>query len=162
LNTADSDANGSGSGGGLAIVGLGAWAANALLADNLDLSPAGEVAPDCTGTVQSGGYSLVEGPAGCGWLAGPGDVTGQDPQLRPSLAAQGTMPGTTLTYLVAALLPEPGSPALDAGSPGAWGHVENACPPSDIYGQARPVGPRCDIGAVERVFKLAFPALLHP
>jgi hypothetical protein len=43
--------------------------------------------------------------------------------------------GPTLTHM-----PQAGSPAIDQGS---------GCPAIDQRGAARPVGPACDIGAVE-------------
>jgi CSLREA domain-containing protein len=89
--------------------------------------------PNCGGEpLNSEGYNLAN-DATCN-LDGVGDIEGADPLLQP-LANNG---GLTQTYLLGA-----GSPAINAGSP--------ACPPpaQDQRGVNRPVGPRCDIGAVE-------------
>ena len=68
------------------------------------------------------------------------DLRGVDPLLGP-LADNG---GPTQTRM-----PQPGSPASDAGNPGAPGSGGLACEATDQRGVARPVGPRCDIGAFE-------------
>ena len=87
----------------------------------------------CIGTgLLSAGFNIVASGA-CLNAPTTGDQLGVDPQLGP-LAANG---GSTLTHLPAAT-----SPAIDAADPGA-------CPATDQRGVARPVGPRCDIGAVE-------------
>ena len=78
---------------------------NTIIANNVD---AGGEAPDCTGQISSQGYNLVQNPAGCALIGGPGDITGEDPKLGP-LANNG---GPTQTR---ALLR--GSPAIDAGNP---------------------------------------------
>src|SRR5437773_7569354 len=77
---------------------------NTIIANNVD---AGGEAPDCTGQISSQGYNLVQNPAGCALIGGPGDITGQDPKLGP-LTNNG---GPTETR---ALLR--GSPAIDAGN----------------------------------------------
>ena len=46
-------------------------------------------------------------------------------------------------------MPQPGSPASDAGNPGVAGSGGLACEATDQRGVARPVGPGCDIGAFE-------------
>ncbi len=89
--------------------------------------------------VTSLGYNAAD-PGTC---AMTGDLTGNvagDPLLGP-LADNG---GPTETRL-----PGPGSPAIDAGNPAAPGSGGNACTAGDQRGVARPVGSRCDIGAVE-------------
>ena len=68
------------------------------------------------------------------------DLRGVDPLLGP-LADNG---GPTQTRM-----PQPGSPASDAGNPGVAGSGGLACEATDQRGVARPVGPRCDIGAFE-------------
>ena len=96
---------------------------------------------DCAGTLTSGGYNLIQDTQNC-TITGDtsGDITGVDPNLGP-LADNG---GPTETH---ALLP--GSPAIDAGSPALAGSGNGACEAADQRGVARPVGPRCDIGAFE-------------
>lgn len=78
-------------------------------------------------------YSLIESNAGPGMRYGAGIIS-DDPQLG-LLADNG---GGTLT-----LLPEPGSPVIDAGSFALSMITE------DQRGLARPQGPAVDIGAVE-------------
>ena len=68
------------------------------------------------------------------------DLRGVDPLLGP-LADNG---GPTQTRM-----PQPGSPASDAGNPGVAGSGGLTCEATDQRGVARPVGPRCDIGAFE-------------
>jgi CSLREA domain-containing protein len=94
-------------------------------------------APDCGVAVTSAQFSLSS-DASCG-LAGTGNLPNTNPLLGP-LANNG---GPTQTHL-----PQPGSPAIDAGS--------NAlCQAVDQRGVARSVdgdgvgGATCDIGAVE-------------
>ena len=63
-----------------------------------------------------------------------GDQTNTDPKLLPLSLPLG---GGALTYAPAA-----GSPAVDAGD-------NSGCPAFDGRGYPRPIGPACDIGAVE-------------
>lgn len=126
-----------GLGGGIYITATAVvFALNTLIADNtrryhIDTP----VADDCYASVvslNSLGYNLVETTTNClinGTISG--NIIGQDPMLGP-LQNNG---GTTYTQS-----PLPGSPAIDNG---------NACPPTDQRGHQRPVGPQCDIGAVE-------------
>ncbi|HXJ37237.1 MAG TPA: choice-of-anchor Q domain-containing protein [Candidatus Eisenbacteria bacterium] len=91
------------------------------------------------GWVTSLGYNAAD-PVTC-TMAGDltGNVTG-NPMLGP-LADNG---GPTQTRL-----PASGSPVIDAGNPAAPGSGGNACAADDQRGVVRPVGSRCDIGAVE-------------
>lgn len=77
----------------------------------------------------SGGHNLLS-DASCN-LTAEGDQQRVDPLLEP-LADNG---GPTRTHL-----PQPGSPAIDAG---------DGCPLADQRGVSRPQGAACDIGAVE-------------
>ncbi|HEX2031687.1 MAG TPA: Calx-beta domain-containing protein [Actinomycetota bacterium] len=93
--------------------------------------------PDCDHPVISQGHNLIEslGP-NCTFSGDTtGNITGQDPLLGP-LQYNGGPPTFTHDLL-------DGSPAIDAGSPD--------CPPpeTDQRGFNRPIGPACDIGAVE-------------
>jgi hypothetical protein len=85
-------------------------------------------------------HSLVEKPAG---LVGNGNLVGLDPALGPLTLGGG--PTRTLT-------PQPGSPAIDAGSNPLALAV-------DQRGAPRILGQRIDIGAVEAVPEPALPAL---
>ena len=113
---------------------------NTLIAGNQASSGA-----DCSGTLQSEGYNLIEDTSGC-TLTGilTGNITGQDPLLGP--LADNTGPTKTHELLA-------GSPAIDAGNP-AGCTDENGMPLlTDQRGSPRPVdcggGLRCDIGAFE-------------
>lgn len=145
-NTADSDNDGAGDGGGIAVAPEGAVVfRNTIIGGNTDR---GEQAPDCSGTLVSGGYNLVSVAAGC-TIEGvtDGNLIGVNPGIGP-LRNNG---GATLTH---ALLP--GSPAIEGGNPLPPGSGENACEPTDQRGVSRPQWVRCDIGAFEFV-----PARLH-
>lgn len=91
--------------------------------------------PAIRGTFLDGGGNIV-------WNGGTNDV---DPLLGP-LSNNG---GLTLT-----MMPTPESPALDRA-------VGSSCPPSDQRGIARPLGPACDIGAVEAPFTPPPPTFLE-
>ncbi|MBP7689007.1 MAG: hypothetical protein KA765_13905, partial [Thermoflexales bacterium] len=135
-NLADADANGSGQGGGLWSSVGALFAVNTLIAQNNSL---GLNKPDCSGTINSGGYNLIQSATGC-TLSGTltGNVIGLSPKIGP-LKDNG---GSTWTH---ALLS--GSPAIDAGNPS--GTFLDFCLLTDQRGVHRPIGPRCDIGAVE-------------
>jgi hypothetical protein len=102
----------------------GAALTNTILASNN--------APTCNGSVTSLGYNLADDTS-CG-LTATGDLVVADAMLGP-LQDNG---GPTETHDLL-----PGSPAIDAGSPG--------CPPPDTdqRGVARPQGAARDIEAVE-------------
>jgi hypothetical protein len=112
-------------------------------AKNPDCSALGEKiinGVDFSSFVLTAGHNIVGSLEGCaGFVAGTGDQIGADPLLGP-LANNG---GPTFTRAVMG-----GSPALEAGDPGAPG-TATACEAVDQRGVARPQGPRCDIGAVE-------------
>jgi CSLREA domain-containing protein len=100
---------------------------------------------DCSGTVNSYGYNLIQETAGC-TITGDqtGNVYGEDPLLGP--LAQYS--GYTFTH---ALLP--GSPAIDsAASTDPDGNPVTV----DQRGVARPQGPSNDIGAYEYVYEISF------
>ena len=122
-----------GPGGGLAVDATMAHLTGVVLANNVSTAA---VAAECFGNVPGSvlRHTLVEQPAGCdGLLVGAvAPVLGVDPNLGP-LADNG---GDTFTHL-----PLAGSPAIDAGGP--------TCPVVDQRALPRPIGPACDIGAVE-------------
>jgi hypothetical protein len=127
-----------------ALDGGGLWAApaaavtatNSLIAGNSD--PGGQ-APDCLGTLLSGGYNLIGSMLGCA-LTGTltGNLLGQNPVIG-SLADNG---GPTPTH---ALLP--GSPAINAADPAGCADGQGGILLTDQRGFNRPG--RCDIGAFE-------------
>lgn len=131
-----------GNGGGLANrVPLGS-VSNTIIAGNIDL---GGEAPDCSGTLTSQGHNLIGDPTGCSLVGETtGNLIGVDAQLGP-LADNG---GPTFTHL-----PQPGSPAIDAGAPPEF--LAGPCTRTDQRGVERPQDGDgdgqaiCDIGAVE-------------
>jgi uncharacterized repeat protein (TIGR01451 family) len=138
-NVTVTDNTASGEGGGL-YVGLGntLHVANSILAGN-ESSSSPALSPDCSGTLISQGYNLIQDTTGCFIGADTtGNVTGKDALLDP-LADNG---GPTLTH---ALLP--GSPAIDAGNPaGCTDHLGGLLL-TDQRGMPR--AGRCDMGAYE-------------
>ncbi len=132
-NTADSDNDGDGDGGGIYRHSGTVSFKNTIIAGNADPSSA----PDCSGTLTSQGYNLIQDTTGC-TISGDttGNITGQDPTLGP-LANNG---GPTETH---ALLT--GSPAIDAIPP------ISCTVATDQRGVTRPqpAAGDCDIGAFE-------------
>jgi CSLREA domain-containing protein len=100
-------------------------------------------APDCSGTPTSLGYNLIGNTSGCGWASNTGDITNvANPGLGFGAADNGGPTGTVAL--------QGGSPARDAGNNAlAIGSGGGACAATDQRGVARPLGPRCDIGAFE-------------
>ncbi len=109
---------------------------NTILAGN-----AAPTAPDCSGTLTSQGYDLVQNLSGCTLPGtGTGDIIGLSAQLGPLQDNGGSTP-------TMALLPT--SLAIDAANPAAPGGTAYACAASDQRGVVRPQGLACDIGAFE-------------
>jgi uncharacterized repeat protein (TIGR01451 family) len=138
-NVTVTDNTASGEGGGL-YVGLGntVHVANSILAGN-ESSSSPALSPDCSGTLISQGYNLIQDSTGC-FIGGDttGNLTGKDALLDP-LNDNG---GPTLTH---ALLP--GSPAIDAGNPaGCTDHLGGLLL---VDQRGMPRSGRCDIGAYE-------------
>jgi CSLREA domain-containing protein len=128
---------------------------NTLLGVNFDDSPAAQDDPDCSGTLQSQDYNLIETvSAGC-TIAGTttNNITGG----APALGALQDNGGPTFTH---ALLP--GSPAIDVGNPtGCTDHL-GATLATDQRGFFRAVdggigSERCDIGAYEYLAEIPTP-----
>ncbi len=115
-------------GGGVFVAGGTFNLQNTILAANTG-------AGDCSGSLVSQGYNLIQNQAGCTVTAAAGDISGQPAGLASALASNG---GTTPTL---ALLD--GSLAIDAGATGI------ACLATDQRGVPRPRGQACDIGAYE-------------
>jgi CSLREA domain-containing protein len=134
-NTADKDGDGAGDGGGVRIDAGTVNVRNSIIGGNHDSSstPAVQL-NDCSGTLNSQGYNLIQDVIGCffeGTLTG--NITGQSPRLDP-LDDYG---GDTQTHRL-----QPNSPAIDAGD-------NSTCLPTDQRGVSRPGGLACDIGAFE-------------
>ena len=77
---------------------------------------------NCNGSSSSAGHNLSS-DASCTSLTQAGDMQSTDP-------------------LLVGDVPQPGSPAIDGGD-------DESCPGNDLVGTTRPVGPHCDIGAIE-------------
>lgn len=143
-----------GMGGGVYLAPRVSFSAqNALIADNTHRY--GAVLPepdDCFGPLNSLGYNLIEEPANCtiGGVS-TGNITGQDPRLSPLRNSIGHPQVQA---------PVPGSPAIDAGQTPSCTDANGAPILFDERGVQRPVGGRCDIGAVEFTpFGLFLPAI---
>lgn len=150
-NIADSNGDGSGDGGGLWNIGGNVLLRNALIAENVDNSSSATVYPDLSGSFTSDGHNLIgDGTGSSGLINGiNGDQVGTsgspiDPQLM-LLAYDGNY--TPAHGLLSS------SPAINAG-----GNV--GCPAVDQRGTSRPVGPQCDIGAVEAVHFVYLPLVV--
>lgn len=132
-NTAGSDGDGTGVGGGIANdVGSAVNVQNTLLAANAE--GRNQTAAECSGTLTSSGYNLIQVPVNCRI---DGNSTGVITERDPRLGLLQDNGGTTFTQALLA-----GSPAIDAGNP-------TTCADTDQRGVARPQGPACDIGAYE-------------
>ena len=110
---------------------------NTIVANNKDT---GGDAPDCSGTITSGDYNLVEDTTGCTFTPLTNDITGSDPKLG-LLVDNG---GDTETH---ALLT--GSSAIDKIPYGTNGCGITIV--TDQRGITRPKGSSCDMGAYEYV-----------
>jgi uncharacterized repeat protein (TIGR01451 family)/CSLREA domain-containing protein len=123
-----------GFGGGIRQVGGTISFKNTIVAGNT----ANDEGPDCSGTLNSQDYNLVEDTSGC-TIAGvtTHNITGQDPLLD----ALGDNGGETLTHAL-----QPGSPAIDAGS---CVDISGGTVGVDQRGIIRPQSTTCDIGAYE-------------
>jgi uncharacterized repeat protein (TIGR01451 family) len=136
-------------GGGMYVTGNQyVYVRNSIFADNT-----AAFAPDAGGKFTSEGYNLFGSTQNAIILGDTStNVTGVAARLAP-LSDNG---GPTRTH---APLPaqdgQPASPAIDAGNPATPGSEGFACPGTDQRGVLRPVGVRCDIGAVERAAGLS-------
>jgi CSLREA domain-containing protein len=142
-NTADLNATGAEGGGGLSGF-AGFQISNTIVAGNTDVSNGD--APDCnTGVGHSTlGYNLIGNADNCNLAPGAGDQVGSNAApISAGLGGLANNGGRTLTH--APLL---GSLVLNAGNPAAPG-LAPACAPIDQIGTVRPLGGRCDIGALE-------------
>lgn len=117
-------------GGGISIGGGTVTLSNSILGSN---SNGSGNSPDCSGTLTSANFNLIQSTIGCTVTLGANDITGQNPLLGPIQNNGGTT--STMALLV-------GSPALDTGNNGT-------CEATDQRGVARPEGTNCDMGAYE-------------
>jgi CSLREA domain-containing protein len=116
-------------GGGIYLAsGVSATLNATLISDN-----AATNAPDCSGTVFSGGDNLFSNKTGCTGLLGS-DITA----TRPAVVVPATvnLPGNMPTHMLAS-----DSQAIDAAN--------TPCPATDQRSISRPRGAKCDIGAIE-------------
>jgi cysteine-rich repeat protein len=88
----------------------------------------------------SQGYNLIE----ANYASISGDMTGNQIGVDPLLSPLADHGGPTPTRLILH-----GSPAHDAANPAPPGSSGAACEATDQRGIVRPLGARCDIGAVE-------------
>src|SRR5262249_42181808 len=142
FNTADANSGGASGGDGGGVYNNSTLTfINTIIANNTDAS-AGHEAPDClsnfTGSgneMSSSGPNIVQNPVGCEILGDKTAVLNADPQFATTDVADNG--GNTKTIAL-----KPGSPAIDAGDDGT-------CRPNDQAGTTRPIGPHCDLGALE-------------
>ena len=126
--------------------------ANSILAENLDNSPSGSVANDCSGLITSEGYDLIE-DASSGAIGNcrvDGDLTGVLLQVGPMLQSLADNGGTPVIPGIGAPRTRAelgGSPAIDHGDPAGCVASDGSMLPRDERGALR-VG-RCDLGAYE-------------
>ncbi|MCB9077787.1 MAG: right-handed parallel beta-helix repeat-containing protein [Anaerolineaceae bacterium] len=147
-NTADSDSDEDGQGGGIFFYSPAEalTATHTIIGANVDSSPSSKH-PDCSGSLISAGYNLIQNSTGC---VISGDLTTTIIGVSPNLGPLQNNGGATLTHALLA-----GSPAIDAGNPaGCTDH--NGLPLiTDQRGFVRPVDGDsnssviCDIGAYE-------------
>ena len=116
---------------------------NSLDATNTNVIISSTSGPDVIGSVQSGGYNLIQNPAGA---LITGTTTGNLIGLEPLLGTLQNYGGSTPTL---ALLS--GSPAINAGDPSGCRDSQGALLANDQRGMgySRKVNRRCDIGAYE-------------
>lgn len=137
--------NGTGHGGGLQVAsGATVSARNSLLAENQD--PNASAQPDCSGTLTSNGYVLLQSTVGCLFETSTGDLTGIDPNLGP-LSDNG---GPTKTQALIS-----SSAAVDAANPAGCTGLNGSPLLTDQRGEPRPSDGNnngisaCDMGAFE-------------
>ncbi len=163
-NIADHDDDDDGDGGGIHnAAGAHVKMKHTLIAQNQDVTTGAGIqyGQNCVGDIQSYQYNFIGrlAPSVCTIYGGSDDILGQflgpiDPLMGP-LQGNG---GLTDTH---ALLR--GSPAIEAGEPGACSDVNGAPIVTDQRGVTRPIGGNCDIGAYEHEhpFGLYLPLIMR-
>ncbi len=143
-----------GMGGGVYIAAKAVVTAqNTLIGDNTHRYQSLPPEPDdCFGILASLGFNLIETTGNCTISLTTGDIPGQDPVL--GLLQNNGGPTQTQSPLT-------GSPAIDAGQTPFCADVNGAPILTDQRGVQRPMGPRCDIGAVEHLPYALYLAILH-
>lgn len=140
-NTANSDNTGASDNGGGIFSTFGTInMKNTILGDNA--VGTGSTGPDCSGTITSADYNLIESAAGC-TIAG---TTTNNITADPNLLPLGFNGGFTRTQALS-----PQSLAINAGDPTNCQTIANVAVTLDERGMPRSQGGvRCDIGAFER------------
>ncbi len=147
-NQADADNNGSGDGGGLYIPGFNTvHMANSAVGANTD---AGSLPSDCAGSgaLDSLDYNLLQSSTCYLYGATAHNILNKDPRL-DQLKHIGS---ATFTQDIL-----PGSPLLNGGNPTGCIGPDGAVLSVDQRGFKRPVGSRCDIGAIEHQVRTFIP-----
>lgn len=147
-NTADFDNLGQEDGGGIARLNGTVNLKNTIVAGNIDTSDAADQ-PDCSGTVISQGYNLIQNINGC-TIDATNNIFNQDPLLE-------SLTGSPAYHS----LPQ-NSPAVDAGNPAAPGSGGNACAAADQRGAIRPADGNSDSNAICDIGAFEFGAQLPP
>lgn len=128
-----------GTGGGIYAQSGSVSLRNTMLAGNANVLMPG-LSPDCNGTLNSAGYSLIGNVASCAFIAATGDITNTDAKVKPL----GDNGGPTPTHALMG-----GSPAINAGDPAGCAAPNGGILIADQRGSPRPLMGRCDIGAYE-------------
>jgi CSLREA domain-containing protein len=124
--------------GGLYTQATTATVHNSVIAGNTSANTATH-APDCQGTLTSGGGNVIGDASGCTVTPLTSDAVGtQMAPVNPLLGPLANNGGVTFTHGLLA-----GSPAIDRGVA--------VCAAADQRGVARPQGLACDSGAVELI-----------
>lgn len=145
--TDNTGATTSGVGGGITtFTGNGVFLRNTIVAGNVSGpgNPSDCDARNLPGSIPltSEGHNLIGNTTNCVLVGDPtGNVVGEEPRLGVLTDNGGPTPSHA---------PAEDSPAVEAGSPLLPGSGDGACAANDQRGYHRPLGARCDIGAVER------------
>ena len=139
-NTANSDNDVYGDGGGVYVYSGTLTLRNSIISGNFDNNGTSFLFTDCSGTLISEGYNLIENPSGCTIT---GDTTGNITGVSANLGPLQLNGGDTRTHALLA-----GSPAIDGGDPVNWCvDQDNNLLYTDQRGFVR--NGLCDMGAYE-------------